>query len=102
MNRRIFERTRARRDLANQARFISHDNRRAAERLLESYEETVRRIASTPTLGTPWEFKKPKKKLFWWPIDGFPNHIILFDQDNDHVEVIRVLQTSRDLNSLLG
>jgi plasmid stabilization system protein ParE len=35
-----------------------------------------------------------------WRISGFPNHLIFYRPHQDRIEVVRVLHTKRDIESL--
>jgi toxin ParE1/3/4 len=90
--------------LSNQARqdliaiwdYIADDNPSAADRLLDTLEERMQRLADHPFLGPP---RPDISHDLRYLVSG--NYLILYRVLGDVVEIVRVLHGARDLAVLL-
>jgi toxin ParE1/3/4 len=96
MSRSAVRRPRARRDIIEQALYISA----AAERFQDAIEEAEQMLTAMPRLGAPRPFRR-LKGLRMWQVRGFEKHLIFYRPIKGGIEVIRVLHASRDLVAVL-
>ena len=85
----------ARDDLNEIWEYIAQDNLDAAERLVERIEELCELLATRPQLGRRREELAPGLRSF---PEG--SYFIFYQPIPDGIEVVRVLHTSRDIDSL--
>jgi toxin ParE1/3/4 len=92
----------ARQDLLDQAEYISEGNPEMGDRFYETANATFDRLAKMPGMGAPRRFAAAGlDELRMVPIRGFERHLVFYRPTAGGVEVIRVLHSSRDLESLL-
>ncbi len=92
----------ARRDLEELAFHIAQDNQAAGFRFLEAAERALELLVTMPEIGSLWETgSRQATGLRFWPIRGFPKHLIFYRPLENGIEVVRVLHASRDLESLI-
>lgn len=85
------------RDLDEHLVFLARQSHGLANRFLDAFEQTVRRLAETPDRGFPWE----STEIRVWSVRGFGNHLVFYRLIDDGIEIIRVLHAARDIGSLL-
>lgn len=101
MSRVIIKRPRVYEDLVELGDYIAKDSLRAAVRFAEAFDETLERLGEMPGLGSPCEFPHPAfPELLYWPIKGFPRHLILFRPVSRGIEVLRICHATQDLEAL--
>lgn len=83
---------RARADLLEIWLYMASNNRSAADRLLARFEEILETLAQHTMIGRTREELAPDLRSF--PVG---NNIIYYRPSENGIEVIRVLNTSRDL-----
>jgi toxin ParE1/3/4 len=55
-----------------------------------------------PGLGTRWASDRPRlAELRFFPVTGFPNHLLFYRPLENGLELVRVLHGARDIASLL-
>ncbi len=99
---KIFVRPKASADLDEQALFIARDNARIAYQLYEACEETFNSLAKMPHMGQL--YPTAKKRLMgvrFFPIPGFERHLIFYVPRKDHIDVVRILYTTRDISQII-
>jgi len=101
----IFRHRHATLDVIEIADYIAHDNVFAANKFMDSIEETLEDIRKFPGLGNLWEppiLRYPG--LRWCPVREFPNHLIFYvARDSEPiVDIYRVLYGGRDLDAILN
>jgi toxin ParE1/3/4 len=70
--------------------------------LLTSNVSAFRRIENMPAIGRFSGFTHPKlTQVRQYPIKGFKNYLIFYPIHDDAIEVLRVLQGSQDLQTIL-
>jgi len=100
--RRLVARAAALVDLDAHAETLQKQGAALALRFLDAAEETMKRLAAGPILGSRWESDDPAlKDIRVWPIRGFKNHLIFYRVRKDGVEIVRVLHGSRDIAKAL-
>jgi plasmid stabilization system protein ParE len=88
----------ARRDLEEIWDYLALDNRRAAERVLDRIETTIRELAKTPGLGHLREELADRRHRFFLVY----SYLIVYRPETRPLQIIRVLHASRDIRALLG
>lgn len=85
----------ARDDLHEIWDYIAQDNLEAAEQLVERIEELCEMLATHPHLGR-------RREELAANLRSFPtgNYVIFYQPITDGVEIVRVLHSSRDIESL--
>lgn len=83
-------------DLLSIWAYIAEDNPNAADKLLESIDEKCKLLAENPKLGQARPDIAPTMRYF--PIK---NYLILYQEHASGIEVVRVIQGSRDLNAII-
>lgn len=82
----------ARQDLLSIWAYIAEDNPTAADHLLDSLDDACAKLAAYPKMGQARTDIAPTLRYF--PVG---NYLILYQESNDGIEVIRVLHTARDM-----
>jgi toxin ParE1/3/4 len=102
MPARLIQRADARRDLREIALFLGRDSPRAADRFLAAVERTSQQLLATPELGSRWEGGEPTLPgLRMKQVRGFTKYWIFYRPTSGGIEIVRVLHSARDLDSLL-
>lgn len=102
MTPRIERRLEAERDLIELYAYIVRDNVQAADRFLEAVEANFNRLLDMPLLGRRWESTNPRLEgVRVRPVIPFRNYLIFFRQTGFGVEILHVLHTARDLETVL-
>ena len=103
MTRRVIRRSAAKQDVVELGVYLARDSLAVARRFRDSVKETLQFLLAVPEMGSPWEKTAPKYPgLRWWPVKGFPNHLIFYRPISQGIEVLRVLHASRDLEQLFS
>lgn len=75
----------------------------AALRFIDAFEGACEHISSYPASGSPrfgWELDRPGLRM--WPVKGF-GYLAFYSEDEDFIDLWRVLHGARDIPaSLLG
>ena len=101
MKPRIVVRPRADFDLDEQAQYIARDSVVAARQFYEAAARAFELLAGMPGMGSTWESGNPIfADLRVWPVGGFEKHLIFYRAIADGIEVMRVLHSARDIESL--
>lgn len=90
-------------DVDEIAAFIAADSIDQAMRFYDSVNETFKLILAAPTRWplfglTHRKLAEVRKRS----VLGFPNHLVFYRIDADMIEIMRVLQGSRDLPALFA
>jgi toxin ParE1/3/4 len=89
-------------DLIDIATYISRDNLDAGDRFLYAAEVTFQQIAKLPQIGKLSGFSHPKlAQIRQYPVKGFKNYLIYYQIQGEAIDVVHVLQGSRDIASIL-
>lgn len=100
---RIVMRPRAERDIDEQCLYFSEESIELAIRFHDQCERTIRNLADNPDVGIHCEFNNPDlQDIRWKKIGRFRNHLVFYRPIDDGIEVIRVLQATRDFTRLFG
>jgi toxin ParE1/3/4 len=100
---RVARRPQAVTDLVEVATYIARDSPVAAERFLTRAEATIQRLSEMPGLGRPTHFLEDEfVGMRSWPIRGFPNYLVFYQETEGGIEIIRVLHGARDLAGIFA
>ena len=102
MKTKIIRRARAKQDIIELALHIASDNLNAAERFVDAVEAAFDFLAENPKEGSSREFINSRLKgLRMWPIRNFERYLIFYRPAKDHIEIVRVFHSARDIPTLL-
>ena len=77
--------------------YIATDNVRAADRVIDKIYETTYLLAENPGMGHKREDLTDKPVRFW----NVYNYLIIYKAETRPIEIARVLNASRDVESIL-
>jgi len=98
----IFIRPQASQDIDDAFLFITQDDQAAALRFFDAVRLTLAQLGRMPGIGAIFLTTNPRlASLRKWPVKGFKRYLIFYFEHDDQVEVVRILQASRDLSSIL-
>lgn len=98
MKRKVVIRPQAFTDAAELSDFIARNSLAAAVHFLEAFDETCDKLGGPVFLGSLCETDDASQpELWYWPVDGFSNHLIFFRRNSDRIEILRVCHASRNL-----
>ena len=90
-------------DLAEQRDYLENTNPQVAERYLQAVEQTFNQLAQLPGLGAPREYGKPNLSgMRMRPVKGFERYLIFYLPNDNGIDVVRVLHSSRDIARLFA
>ncbi len=79
--------------------YIAQDNLQKAGEFLDCLEETFNLISRFPEIAT--KYPKSQLNIRWFPVKNFPNHLIFYREEKDHISILRIFHKSRDIESIL-
>jgi len=92
----------ARADVKHYAKYLGAKWAGLDELFQDGVRSTVARLAEMPGLGIPGEFIDPRlSALRVKPIDGFPNHILVYHERGTTLRVIAVIHGARNSEQIL-
>ncbi|MEM6614521.1 MAG: type II toxin-antitoxin system RelE/ParE family toxin [Cyanobacteria bacterium P01_C01_bin.72] len=102
MTKRILLRPRASQDLDDCFTHIAENDPKAAFEFFDAARLTIAQLSKMPGLGSLYRVNSPRLQgLRKWPVKDFRKYLIFYlDQDNC-IEIIRILYAARDLSSIL-
>jgi toxin ParE1/3/4 len=81
----------ARNDMLELANYLAHDSVDVSDRFLDRVWETAVWLRTSPGAGTMLRSRVPRLAgLRRWPVDGFPNHLIIYRASDAAIIVERV------------
>ncbi|ANE58057.1 MULTISPECIES: type II toxin-antitoxin system RelE/ParE family toxin [Methylomonas] len=84
------------------ADYIARDNPHAALRFLEATQQTFDRIREQPGIGSRRYAHLPMLSgLRFWPVEGFEKHLVFYLERENHIDVLRVLHSARNVPMIL-
>jgi toxin ParE1/3/4 len=95
----------AKSDLEYYATFLARESGiDLANRFLASAERTIDKLASIPGMGARFELDNPALDgLRYFPIDGFPNHLLFYLWPSaDEIVIVRIIHGARNLKRQLN
>lgn len=97
----IIKRRTAATDLLEHFIFIGRTSEDAAERFLQSAQETFELLAGQPEMGKRTNYRSPLLAgVRSFPVKGFPKHLIFYRPIRDGIEIIRVIHGARDIPAM--
>ena len=92
----------AEQELDDYTAYIAKDNIDAALRLYDAAEETYRNLARFPEMGESYQSSNPLLlNIKFFPIKGFKNYLVFYQPAGDHIEIVRVINKSRNIRNIL-
>jgi toxin ParE1/3/4 len=83
--------------------YIADDNPDAADAFRAALENARERLADLPEMGTIRHFGNPELiNLRMLPVPKFKKYLIFYLNNDDGLEIVRVLHAARDIPSLFG
>lgn len=103
MSKPIFIRPQASQDIDEVFAFIAQNNQTAALQFFDAVRLTLAQLGRMPGIGTFFLTTNPRlTSLRKWPVKGFRRYLIFYFEHDNQIEVVRILQASRDLNRILN
>ena len=94
----VRKRPRAVADADEIAAYLYSESPSIGERFAANFEDTLRRIGEWPGIGRVREDMGPLfSRVRSLAIDGFPNHLVVYDDTPDAILVLRVLHGARQI-----
>lgn len=93
--KRVVHSKKAREDLLLIWAYIAEDNIKAADKLLDDIDEKCTLLGKNPKIGQARPDISPKMRYF--PVK---NYLILYQEQPQGIEIVRVLHGARDLNEI--
>jgi plasmid stabilization system protein ParE len=92
----------ARADVRHYANYLAKKWAGLDESFHDGIRSTVAKLADMPGLGSPGEFHDPRlSALRVKPVDGFPNHLLVYYELGAVLRVIAVIHGARDFEQIL-
>ena len=89
-------------DLTEAYLYIGAESPAAAERLLDTVEDSVRFLLENPGAGRPREFRLPRARgIRSWVVKGSHTYLIFYRAAGEDLEVVRFVHGARDIPRLL-
>ncbi len=103
MSNRYSIKAQAREDLTKQAEYFELvSDARLSDRFLTAAETTFEFLGEFPGIGSFHETPHPElQNIRRWPIKGFPNHIIYYQEIPEGIVVLHVFHGARNVDPLL-
>lgn len=97
----------AEKDIFEIVAYIAQDNPTVAGEFFDELTDTCNRLAEMPEMAqrVPKYIRETAPILSdcrRWPMKRFPNHLIFYKPEKDHILVLRVLNGKRDLPILFS
>ena len=90
-------------DLEDASDYLWRRSPASALRFLEAAEDTFRRLAGRPGIGTPCDFEDlAVPDLRFFPVSRFKKYVVFYREVADGVEILHVLHGSRDIANILA
>lgn len=90
-------------DLDEYAENIAKDNIGAALKIYDAAEKTYQQLAELQTMGEEYISVNPLlKNVRFFPIKGYKKYLVFYIPYDKHIEIVRVLNTSRNIKKILG
>lgn len=90
-------------DLREAALYLNGQRPYLGRRLLSSVHQTLRELLLMPRSGSLKFYPGSRPELRQWPVKGWANYLIFYRiLENDDILVVRVLHSSRDIQTILS
>lgn len=98
----ILKRPQVIRDLIDIATYIAEHNLDSGDRFLYAAEETFKQLGQMPQLGKQCQFTNSRlQNIRQFAVKGFRKYLIFYQITIVGVEILRVIQGSRDIEAIL-
>jgi len=88
-------------DLYLQVEYYADHQPELGRRFMQEVEANLELLSKNPLLGTSYVSVTGRvSDLRYWTMAAFPNHVIFYRLESDFLTVVRVLHSSRDLQSV--
>lgn len=85
-------------DVDTIAAYLFSESPAAGERFVTRFDETLARISERPGIGrTRADLSRRLGRIRSVAIDGFPNHLVFYEERSEAVLIVRVLHGARRL-----
>lgn len=84
-------------DMGDIRSYIAMDNPEAADRVIQAFEASAALLAIQPELG---QHKPRLRGLRLWVVTEFPTYLMFYRVHEGKVEIVRVLHSARDVESI--
>lgn len=92
----------AEQELDQYAQHIAEDNLSAGLRLYDAAEETYHNLADFPNMGEKYISSNPLlANVHYFPIKGFKNYFVFYQPSDNGIEIIRIINRSRNIKNIL-
>jgi toxin ParE1/3/4 len=90
-------------DLTEHFAFIARDKVAPAQRLLEVAQESFELLAEQPSIGLPWNSKRPHLHgIHFYPMPSpYRSYIVFYRVLEERIEIVAVLHGARDLENAM-
>ncbi len=104
MSQELVIRSVARSDILRQFQYlIEQEAPDAAQRFLEAVERAIDRLLEMPGIGAPQPFlHRHLKNVRAWPVPGFEDIRIYYQETKNGIRVVRVLHGKRDIRRIFA
>lgn len=103
MNYSIKKRPQVIRDLIEIATYIGESNLNASDQFLIAAETTIHQISNYPLMGKQCNFRNSSlTNIRQYPIRKFRNYLIFYTVGDLEIEIVRVIQGSRNIENILA
>ena len=92
----------AEQELDDYATHIAKDNIDAALRLYDAAEETYKNLSEFPEIGESYPSSNPLLfNIRFFPVKGFKNYLVFYQPLDNHIEIVRIINKSRNIKHIL-
>ncbi len=103
MTRRVVITPKASLDIDEHFAYIALANPDAALRFFDSVRQTFAQLARMPGIGNLYELENPRlQRLRRWAVKGFKKYLIFYFEQEDCIEIARVLYAGQDIERILA
>ena len=103
MSRLILKRPQAERDIEECFVYIAENDLDIGISFLVAVEDSLEKLSIMPLIGKIKTFKNIKgSDLRFWPVKGFDSYLLFYLANDDSVELVRLLHSSRDVDGVFG
>jgi toxin ParE1/3/4 len=102
MTKRILITPKASVDIDEHFEYLAQANLEAALRFFDAARQTFAQLARTPGMGR--FYGSTDEKLYGlrqWAVKGFKNQLVFYFEQDDCIEIIRVLNAVRNIEAIL-
>jgi toxin ParE1/3/4 len=102
MAQQIIVRPKASQDLDDHFAYIAENNFEAALQFFDSVRSSIAQLARMPGIGSPYPVENPRLQgLRKWAVKDFRKYLIFYVEQDDAIEVLRILYATQDISSIL-